>query len=56
MTFQKYQVVFLFQDEKTFRNFVDVGWKADATAQAAAGTSQARTVSRDSIARGIEAQ
>ena len=36
---QKYQVVFLFQDEKTFRNFVDKGWQADATAQAAAGTA-----------------
>jgi len=34
----KYQVVFLFQDEKTFRNFVDKGWQADASAQAAAGT------------------
>jgi len=38
---QKYQVVFLFQDEKTFRNFVDKGWQADATAQAAAGTAGA---------------
>ena len=36
---QKYQVVFLFQDEKTFRNFVDKGWQADATAQATAGTA-----------------
>jgi len=36
---QKYQVVFLFQDEKTFRSFVDKGWQADATAQAAAGTA-----------------
>ena len=36
---QKYQVVFLFQDEKTFKNFVDKGWQADATAQAAAGTA-----------------
>ena len=36
---QKYQVVFFFQDEKTFRNFVDKGWQADATAQAAAGTA-----------------
>ncbi len=36
---QKYQVIFLFQDEKTFRNFVDKGWQADATAQAAAGTA-----------------
>jgi lipid-binding SYLF domain-containing protein len=36
---QKYQVIFLFQDEKTFRNFVDKGWQADATAQATAGTA-----------------
>jgi len=35
---QNYQVIFLFQDEQTFRNFVDKGWKADASAQAAAGT------------------
>jgi lipid-binding SYLF domain-containing protein len=35
---QKYQVVFLFQDEKTFNNFVEKGWQADATAQATAGT------------------
>jgi lipid-binding SYLF domain-containing protein len=35
---QQYQVVFLFQDEATFRRFVDKGWKADASAQAAAGT------------------
>jgi len=38
---QKYQVIFLFQDEKTFRNFVDKGWQADASAQAAAGTAGA---------------
>jgi len=36
---QKYQVVFLFQDEKTYTNFVDKGWQADATAQATAGTA-----------------
>jgi len=36
---QSYQVVFLFQDEKTFTNFVEKGWQADATAQAAAGTA-----------------
>lgn len=36
---QKYQVIFFFQDEKTFRNFVDKGWQADATAQATAGTT-----------------
>jgi lipid-binding SYLF domain-containing protein len=34
---QKYQVVFFFQDEKTYFNFVEKGWKADASAQAAAG-------------------
>jgi lipid-binding SYLF domain-containing protein len=33
----KYQVLFLFQDEKTFRNFVDKGWQADAGASAVAG-------------------
>jgi len=36
---QKYQVIFLFQDEKTFTNFVEKGWQADATAQATAGTA-----------------
>jgi lipid-binding SYLF domain-containing protein len=36
---QKYQVVFLFQDKKTFDSFVEKGWQADATAQAAAGTA-----------------
>ena len=36
---QKYQVVFLFQDTTTFQNFVDNGWQADASAQAAAGTA-----------------
>ncbi len=36
---QKYQVVFLFQDEQTYRNFVDKGWKADASASATAGSS-----------------
>ncbi len=34
---QAYQVLFFFQDEKTFFNFVEKGWKADASAQAAAG-------------------
>ena len=36
---QKYQVVFLFQDKKTFDSFVEKGWQADATAQATAGTA-----------------
>jgi lipid-binding SYLF domain-containing protein len=38
---QKYQVVFLFQDEQTFRSFVDKGWQASASAQATAGTEGA---------------
>ena len=38
---QKYQVIFLFQDEKTSHNFVEKGWKAVASAQAAAGTDGA---------------
>lgn len=37
----KYQVLFLFQDEKTFNNFVDKGWQADAGASAVAGTKGA---------------
>jgi lipid-binding SYLF domain-containing protein len=36
---KKYQVVFLFQDEKTFSDFVNKGWQADATASAVAGTA-----------------
>jgi len=38
---QKYQIVFLFQDEKTFTSFVENGWQADASAKAAAGTAGA---------------
>lgn len=34
---QKYQVVFLFQDEETFRSFVDKGWQANASASATGG-------------------
>ena len=37
----KYQVVFLFQDEGTFDNFVEKGWQADATASAVAGQAGA---------------
>ena len=33
----KYQVIFLFQDERTFDSFVNKGWQADAGATAAAG-------------------
>ncbi len=42
---QKYQVVFFFQDDATFTNFVEKGWKADASAQAAAGTEGANATS-----------
>lgn len=38
---QKYQVVFLFQDEGTFTSFVEKGWQADAQANAVAGTAGA---------------
>lgn len=38
---QRYQVVFLFQTEKVFKSFVDKGWQADASAQAAAGDAGA---------------
>jgi lipid-binding SYLF domain-containing protein len=36
-----YQVVFLFQDSRTFFNFVEHGWQADATASAVAGQAGA---------------
>jgi lipid-binding SYLF domain-containing protein len=36
-----YQIVFLFQDEKTFQNFVDNGWAAESQATAAAGRAAA---------------
>jgi lipid-binding SYLF domain-containing protein len=42
---QKYQVIFLIQDEKTFNSFVNVGWQADASASAAAGTEGASAAS-----------
>lgn len=35
---QKYQLIFLFEDNKTFQNFVDKGWEANAQANAVAGT------------------
>ncbi len=35
---QKYQVIFLFEDKKTFDEFVNKGWQADANANAVAGT------------------
>jgi len=38
---KKYQVVFLFQDDKTFNGFIEKGWQADTSATAAAGTAAA---------------
>ncbi len=35
---QKYQVIFFFQDAKTFNDFVQKGWKAEGSANAVAGT------------------
>ena len=37
---KKYQVVFLFQDTKTFDNFVNNGWQAQGAANATAGKQQ----------------
>ena len=49
---QKYHVIFLFENEKTFTNFTDKGWQADAGAQAAAGSAgaNAATTFRDGVA------
>jgi len=38
---QSYNVIFFFQDEGSFYNFVENGWQADAGATAAAGTGGA---------------
>jgi len=43
---KKYQVIFLFENEKRFTSFVEKGWKADSSAGAAAGDASA----------GVEAQ
>ena len=49
---QKYKVVFFFEDEKAFRSFVDKGWQADASAQAAAAKAGANAAStfKDGVA------
>jgi len=36
---QVYQIVFLFQDSTTFRNFLEKGWAAEAQANAVAGSA-----------------
>ncbi len=38
---QSYQVLFFFQDRRTFERFLNEGWTADASAQAVAGTEGA---------------
>ncbi len=38
---QKYQIVFLFETEERFNEFVNKGWEADASANAVAGTKGA---------------
>jgi len=42
---RKYQVVFLFEDGKTFDKFVNKGWQADTSANATAGTAGAGVAS-----------
>ena len=37
----KYQVVFLFESKKTYDDFIEYGWTADATASAVAGVKGA---------------
>lgn len=38
---QSYQVLFFFQNRQSFERFINEGWTADASAQAAAGTEGA---------------
>lgn len=38
---QKYQVIMFYEDEETFTNFIEKGWKAETGANAAAGTAGA---------------
>jgi lipid-binding SYLF domain-containing protein len=48
---QKYQVIFLFETEKSLKSFVEKGWQADTSAQAAAG--DAATSAAASFKEGI---
>ena len=36
---QVYQLVFMFEDAETLKNFIETGWEADASANAVAGTA-----------------
>jgi len=49
---QKYKLIFLFEDEKAFQSFVDKGWQADASAQAAAADAGANAAAtfKDGVA------
>jgi len=49
---KKYQVIFLFENEKRLQSFIDKGWKADTSAGAAAGKASAgvETQFQDGIA------
>jgi len=38
---QVYQLVFMFEDAETLKNFIETGWEADASANAVAGTAGA---------------
>lgn len=42
---RKYQIVFLFENEKSFQKFLDSGWQADTSANATAGTAGAGVAS-----------
>ncbi|MFQ5766883.1 MAG: YSC84-related protein, partial [Acidobacteriota bacterium] len=49
---QRYQVVFLFQDETTFKEFAESGWAGEASANAVAGKAgaNAEATFRDGLA------
>jgi lipid-binding SYLF domain-containing protein len=36
---KSFQIIFLFESDKAYRNFIDHGWQAEASAGAAAGTA-----------------
>ncbi len=49
---KKQSIIFLFENEKSFRSFVDKGWQADAQAGVAAGTAaaEAETTFKNGVA------
>jgi len=50
---QKYQVIFLFENQQVFDSFVDKGWKAETGARAAAGTEGANVAATFTIVMDI---